>query len=518
MHKLFLMISGIIAFMSPITLKAESLTVYPDAPGTSTYLPLNIWYCSNDIHCQMIYPATELESLIGKEISRLTFTITRSGSEWISPAVNVRMGQTTQSEYPSTNYITEGLVDVATLTDIRFEGYAQTPMTWEIDLDEPYVYTGDNLILDFTNSKGNGPRNWTFAGLTQNSVTALSMSSNVRQEKFLPTVTIEYGDPSPVGVSVSTSAVTFPMSWTGDPQATTLKLTNTGSEPLSGSASVDNDCFVITPTEFNALEGGDVQEFTLTLDTDEPGIYEGVATFIINGSIIKTVTLTAHTVAGPEHLRIMFNDKNYNLDLPEGWSGYAEEYVTTTGMFSDATTDYNDFETTLRFESATINGIDALRWNHGNPMPSTDMYNQYFYLVSPEVGKQFTMGGTLCDVAATGAFIKVYAATYNSANNYYDIDDEIDLIWDKPLTYNQWSNASAQIPEQTQLLILMKYAAISYFAADDKNSGVEYVTPAGNDCEPVYYNLQGIRIAHPVNGMPYIEQRGDIINKVVYNR
>lgn len=506
------------AALAAPAVQAETLQLFPDATGTSTYLPLNIYYCSNDIHTQMIYPASMLEGMQGKVIEKISFVISSTGRQtWTSPSVTVKMGTTSQTSYPATTYVTEGLSVAATLTDIVLPNTVEVPYTWEIPFDQPFTYTGGNLVVDFTNVKGLGPRDWTFAGETQSEVTGLSMTSGPRQEKFLPTVTFDYGSAAEASAALSASEVNFPLEFLGDGASAKLFLTNTGTEPLSGSVSVSDDAFSVTPDIIAGLPAGESTELTVSFVPAATGNHTATLSVTLDGIDPMTVALSGMAVNGPEAVRTVFNEDYYASLVPAGWNAYAEETLTSTGEFSAGTTEYADFGSTLTFESATISGCDALLWNHANPMAYSELYTRAYYLVSPLVGGEFTFGATLNDVAATGAYVKAFSATYDTAEHIFRIGDELPLSWDAPLSQGSWSTATGTAPASSFIAFQLKYAALDFFASETVMSGIRAAgQTAGADAPAEYYNLQGIRVdGTPAPGLYLIRQGGKTSKAII---
>ena len=495
--------------------KAETLTVYPDATGTSTTLPFNIYYASNqDLHSQMVYPATQLTALKGQVIDKIAFNLTRIGNgDWNCKGLTVKMGTTTQSEYAGKDFITEGLSVVADLEAFTLSKDLTLPAKWEITLTTPFTYTGDNLVIDIMNTKDNGPRYWTFQGEAQDTYTGLSMTNSVRQEKFLPTIIIDYSSAASVGATLSAAEVAFPLEFVGDDSQATVKLTNTGTEALSGTVSVEGDAFEVSPTAVTALAGGESLDLTVDFKPAAQGKYTGTLTVALEGVEPMTVALSGMAVEGPSAVRTIFNAKNYDEAVPAGWNAYAEEYAVQTGELTGSTTMYDEFGTILRFDSANVGGYSAMVWNHGNPVPNTDLYERYYYVVSPIAGGEFVLGGTLYDEAITGAYIKAFSATYDANDGRFVIGDEIALTWDTPLAKGSWSVCKGETPASTQIALLLKYSAINFFASEAKVDGIGNIQ-ADPTAPAEYYNLQGVRVDNPARGI-YIRRQGGKATKVV---
>ena len=508
----------LLAALTGFYASAESLALYPDAATTSTYLPLNIYYCSNNIHTQMIYPAKDLEQLKGKVIDKISFTITRAGGLWKAPAISLKMGTTEQSAYESTTYITSGLTEVASIANLEMPVPSTFPYTWEITLDAPFTYTGDNLLLDFTNDKGTGPRNWTFIGQAQDQATGISMTGSARLEKFLPSITFEYSETASASATLSSSVINFAdFIFVGQQETASVRLTNSGVESLTGSVEIEGNGFSVSPSVIDNLLPGDAMDLIVTFEPESAGNFNSMLTFKLNDLDPMAVALSGIGVDGPEAMRTLFNEGYYTQIAPAGWNTYAEEFLTQTLEFSAGSTEYDDFGTALRFESAQVAGVNALLWNHANPMPFSDLYTRAYYLVSPEVGGDVTFGATLNDVPATGAFVKAYSATYDPVRHIFNLGNELELTWNEPLQQGKWATATTTTPASTNVAFLLKYAALGYFAADNKTSGINeiQITPENSTDTPVqYYNLQGIKIDRAAKGV-CIMVKGNKATKVV---
>lgn len=498
-----------------IPASAETLTLFGETTGKSNLLPVYVYYTSNEVRSQMIYPASMLTSIKGKVIDKVSFTLIQAGTLWKSPKITLRMGTTEQTEYTEATYIEKGLTEVGTVAVEGLSSTTEVPYTWEITLSKPFIYTGDNLLLDFTNEKGTGNgRTWNFAAEAQTTATGLSKGGSVQLVKALPKIAIEYSDAQQSSAAVSESDVTFPLTFIGEKSQATIKLTNTGTETLSGTVTVEGDGFTSTLANVEALAAEESKDITLQFAPETAGDCKGKLTIALTGIDPITVNLAGMAVDGPEPVRTVFNGRDYELYVPAGWNAYAEEYLTEGGEFSAGSTEYNDFGTTLRFESETINGQDALLWNHANPMPYSDIYTRYYYLVSPMAGGRMVLGATLNDVAATGAFVKAFAANYNESTHLFEIGDEIVLTWDNPLAQGTWSIGEGTAPGGVQIALLLKYAAVNFFAADNQ-TGIAAVGADDENAPVEYYNLQGVRMKGQLAPGLYIRLKGKTADKVI---
>lgn len=498
----------------PLASQAETLSLYADATDKSNQLPVNVYYSSSAIRSQMIYPADMLTEMQGKVIDKVSFTLVQMGTLWKNNAITLKMGVTQQAAYESTNYIETGLQTVATTAVTELSSSTPVPYTWEIALDEPYTYTGGNLILDFSNVAGTGNgRTWNFSGATQTTVTGLSKANSVQQVKFLPSIVFDYSAASSQSVAVSTREISFPLAFTGEDNYQTLTITNTGTNTIEGTIQLQGDAFSLSTTAITALAAGASMDVTVDFDTLTEGDHTGTININIDGLDPIQIALQGTAVNAPADVRCMFNQPDYDTQLPAGWTPYAEEMFSTTGAFEDATTNYDDFGSTLRFESANIAGLDALQWNHANPMAYTELYTRAYYIVSPEVGGTIKFGAILTDLPATGATVAAYPATYNALYGRFMFDEPLDITWSAPLSQNGWSIATAHAPSNARIVFMLKYAALDFFAAQNDPTSVNETVASEAPVE--YYTLQGIRLNNrPTHGL-FIERQGNKTMKVM---
>lgn len=523
MKHLYTLVLAAAAMFAPIAGQAETLTVFPDATDKSNQLPVNGYFLSSAVHSQMIYPAGELTALKGKVIEKISFTMVQFGTAWKNISFTVKMGTTIQSQYDAANYITDGLSEVteyscpALPSDEFPSASAESPYTLEIALDKPFVYTGDNLVIDITNTPGtaNG-RTWNFKGKTQTDNTGITQTGSSSVVKFLPTVAFDYSDAATTSAALSTESISFPLTFLGEKVESKFKLTNTGTEILNGTITVNGEGFSVEPYDVVGLAADGALEFTVTLDAENAGDPTGSLVFNINGiDEPMTVDLKGWVVDAPDAVRDFFSDTYYSEMVPAGWNAYAEEYETATNAFSDGTTEYDSFGETLRFESTQIDGYGAILWNHANPMPYSDLYTRYYYLISPMVGGKFVFGATLYDSETVGAGVKAFEATYDEETHRFNIGNEIELSWDKTVAQGSWAAATGTTSPSTQVAILMKYSALNFFAADKETAGIAGVATDNSDKPVEYFNLQGVNVkGQPTPGL-YIRRQGTEATKVI---
>jgi hypothetical protein len=122
--------------------------------GTNSTYTTNspVWgnKANNFVMSQIIYPASSLTALEGKQITKLTF-YTRSSyaSNVVWNNMNVRI---TERDATSTFASTTDWEDISAITPLYTGQLNATGSTMEITLSEPYVYYGGNLVIDIRNS------------------------------------------------------------------------------------------------------------------------------------------------------------------------------------------------------------------------------------------------------------------------------------------------------------------------------------------------------------------------------
>lgn len=502
------------AALCALCANAEQLTVFPEGSASSKMLPFNIYYASNNIHTQMIYPESALAQLKGKVIEKISFNITRIGrSTWTSPQLNVKMGSTAQNTYASATYIDEGLTEVAVLKNISLATSLKVGDKWEIALDKGYTYTGGNLVLDMSNVKGNGPNNWEFQCAAQSANTALSQSYSPSMEQLLPTMNIEYRSASESSAALSATEVNMGLVFAGSDNPAKVTLTNTGSKALSGSISMDNEAFRVEPASIAGLEAGQSMDLSVYVNSANAGVFSGNMTVSMADVAPITARLSATVVNAPEAIRTVFNKPDYAENLPNDWSVYAIEYFIQSGEISDSTTDYSLFPS-VKFGSANIGGFNSITWVYPNPMGFTELYNRNYYLVSPKAGGRFYLGAAFLESLATDPYVKAFAATYNETTHKYEIGAELPITWDIAPDKHQWGYGSGTAPGNSHVALLIKYGALNYFASQAGASGISGIT-ANPDAPARYYNLQGVEVTGHLTPGIYIQQRGTTTTKVL---
>ena len=143
--KRFLLLAMTIVFAMQLSAQEEvTYAVGEYGTGTSSYVPL---YTNYDYsYSQSIYPADSLQPGL---ITAISYKYAGNSSETINPSV-IYMGEIDRSAFSSTT----DWVPLTELTEV-FNGSVTFSNGWvRIELDEPFLYTGGNLVVAYMNERG----------------------------------------------------------------------------------------------------------------------------------------------------------------------------------------------------------------------------------------------------------------------------------------------------------------------------------------------------------------------------
>ena len=164
-----------------------------DGTTTSSYVPVYGLWMDDYTRCEMIYPAEMIEEMEGGEITSLTYYISSASTgSWAPATFNVYMmeveGTTLSSYYGSAN------------AEIVYSGSLDgTGTTMTINLDNPYTYTGGNLLIGIEEPVEGTYHSCSFYGITATGASASGYSSSslsavtFNQRDFLPKTTFTCG-------------------------------------------------------------------------------------------------------------------------------------------------------------------------------------------------------------------------------------------------------------------------------------------------------------------------------------
>ncbi len=179
---------------SEFTTLSNTVVVADAATAATSLLPVNTSFLFEAQHNQMIYTENMLGDLEGKLLTKLTFFMTSPPSNdivWTS-SVDVKLGTTTDASLSNGLSSTDASFTVAYTAHLR--NWADGALL-EIELDNPYLYEGGNLLVDFSTSAG-GVSAATFSGIIKEAAGRFTSGSTNELLGFLPKLMFTY-EPSP---------------------------------------------------------------------------------------------------------------------------------------------------------------------------------------------------------------------------------------------------------------------------------------------------------------------------------
>lgn len=216
MKKQLLKLLLIVAMCVPWVTHAQTLTVC-DGSATEEHFPIYGLYMDEAQKTQMIYPASLLEDMLGKNVTRMTFYSNDPSVSW-SGSVNVSMAVTSASSVPS-DFLSEAMTTVYSGT------LSVSNSQMVIDFTTPFFYpeTGGNLLLEFEEPVAGNWSGCTFLGVNNEGASRYRYGSyNNSASTFLPKVTFRLANPTLTVCdgNLTTSYVPVYGTWMDAPQKT----------------------------------------------------------------------------------------------------------------------------------------------------------------------------------------------------------------------------------------------------------------------------------------------------------
>jgi hypothetical protein len=292
----------------------EAEATVADGTTTTTYLPIyGNQYANKQIN-QMIYPASMLTEIQGKRIKAIKFYAERIN--FSGGAFNVSMGTTTTTTYPNRNHRR-----LTGLTTVKTGQAAQSGGTeLVITFDQPFEYTGDNLVIDFEVTATNTNSTTRFYGVNPGGFTSFysyggtvnsygRYSTGGTRLQFLPKVTFIWDETPIIDGNVTPTSLTFTDVPIGGSAEQTVTVSNSGNVPFTPNIDTSD-----LPTEFEVTGNGNIQpdgslNLTVTYTPTDAGPHSGSftvsfgdQTFTVNvtgNGVVIVSTLTSNTLEVP---------------------------------------------------------------------------------------------------------------------------------------------------------------------------------------------------------------------------
>ena len=117
--------------------------VVADDTKYNATVPFSTSYMDCAQHVQMLYLSEFIEGLTNKKITKITYHATKANDNFSGATGAVKIMMT-----PAMN-LTEGFLDTTSAVQVYYGTLAVNNFLLEINFSTPFVYTGDNILIDF---------------------------------------------------------------------------------------------------------------------------------------------------------------------------------------------------------------------------------------------------------------------------------------------------------------------------------------------------------------------------------
>ena len=183
-----LLLTMLLALLLPWAINAEELTVY-DGAATSSYIPFYGMYADTQgAASECVLAGDSLANMAGGQITSMTFYISTPASEAWTGVHQVYLGEIGESELTS-------IAGPDAYTIVYTGSFDATGTELTVTFDEPFAYSGGNLVIGTYVSVAGNWKSAYFSGVTQTINTACyrtSASGSASTSKFVPKTTFEY--------------------------------------------------------------------------------------------------------------------------------------------------------------------------------------------------------------------------------------------------------------------------------------------------------------------------------------
>lgn len=372
------------AALSGTGINDENVTV---AEGTATgYLPVYTYYLDCENHGQMIYPTDMLGLNPGSKIKAITFysnsaLTLRNGTE--DNIVTLKLGETSNTAYSSTTFISSGLTTVATLTSSDIIN-GTTSMTFTFNT--PYEYQGGNLVVDASCPKLTSGKytessvSW-LGQTTTNTPGLLYMNYSSSEyinntQDFLPQMTMVVEK----AAGTATTELDFGAVAVDGNKTLSAYIANDGDSQVTANVTVSpNPPFSVASTV--TLEPNGTTPVPVTFSPKAAISYNGTLTVIAGNDTTIIKLKGAGNLSGPEAVR----DSTFFAGITYEWP---INNPTNESDLSEIATDPDQIIAMLRevYMNKDIPGNYVRGYNDNVPSG---------YYVGPNRDVQYTAAGTI---------------------------------------------------------------------------------------------------------------------------
>lgn len=448
-----------------------SILTLCDGTDTNKNVPFYFYYLdTKGTTGQVIYPESMLESMVGKQITRVTFYNQGYPNSWSIEQMGVSMATVDYATLPEDAENAAYIEADFTQTFCGAKSAEATDEAQELafEFSTPFVYTGGNLVVELKAvTAGSSYPQVSFVGQnTEVHTSVYGYNSSRYYQKFLPKVTFTFEELVAYKAAVSEESLSFGTIFTGESKQLTFSISNTGANALTASLTgLENSAFAVeTPTI--EIPSGQTVTVPVTYAPTAAGTHSASLNINLGEAGSFTVALAGNAIVLPTGYQERFQVEAKTL--PEGWTGWNIKEAYSYDIY-----DYlydSSFEDTSYFTRFTTpDNTDAIAiLDDVNPFK--EYPNQtYVYMVSPKVNGNIVISACSTTTSSyVDRFVKVYAATKNEDGTFtINTDAALNSEFAPELTTDTWSTSIVSVSEPTHLAVLMSYAAINLFAADE---------------------------------------------------
>ena len=259
-----LMSAALLALASFVSVQAAEITLF-DGTDQSAYCP--IYSYNNDVadHAtQTILPESEIQVLAGSTINSMKFYVAGNNT-MTSGKLAVSVGTTKMNSFYQ-ELITTGLTQVAEISPVNGE----TEIL--VNFDEPWVYTGGNMVIEFKVVEKGNYTTVNFYGQAVSGANVIYGQWTKYTTGFYPKTTVDF---DPVGdmAIVSATALDFGQLYPDqEAEGQTFTIKNVGLNAFTPVFSTVAAPFSVTPAPAE-IASGESMTFTVNFVPTELGNY-----------------------------------------------------------------------------------------------------------------------------------------------------------------------------------------------------------------------------------------------------
>ena len=187
MKKLLLLFMTVLMSMASLQLSAQDTLTVADGTATNQFVPVYGYYADDAaFKSQFIYPESMLTDMQGRTLQEMIFYLNSAPSEAWTATFQVKMGSTTDTSFTQLLVSPSNSVYTGTLS------VSANKMT--VALSSPFVYTGGNLLIEFSIVTAGNYADARFYGDAQTAMSAYTYAWAYDNgvQNFMPKCTFVY--------------------------------------------------------------------------------------------------------------------------------------------------------------------------------------------------------------------------------------------------------------------------------------------------------------------------------------